>query len=95
MNEGPLDYEISEEELDEASGILKNGEKCGIDYISYEMLKCIRDYNPKLLLKVLNFALRNNATAHEWFISVIAPIHKKGPKMDPDNYHGISRISCL
>ena len=95
MNEGPLDYEISEEELDEASAILKNGKKCGIDLISYEMLKCIRDYNPKLLLKVLNFSLHNNATADEWFISVIAPIHKKGPKMDPDNYRGISLISCL
>ena len=94
-SEGPLDFDISEEELDDSSGVLKNGKKCGIDLISYEILKCIRDYNPKLLLKVLNFVLQNNATAYEWFISIIAPIHKKGPKMDPDNYRGISLISCL
>ena len=94
-SEGPLDYEISDEELDDASGVLKNGKKCGIDLISYEILKCIRDFSPKLLLKVLNFVLQNNATAYEWFISIIAPIHKKGPKMDPDNYRGISLISCL
>ena len=94
-DDGPLDYEISEEELDDASGVLKNGKKCGIDLVSYEILKCIRDYNPQLLLKVLNFVLQNNVTAYEWFISIIAPIHKKGSKMDPDNYRGISLISCL
>ena len=94
-DDGPLDYDISNEELDDASGILKNGKKCGIDLVSYEMLKCIRDYNPRLLLKVLNFVLQNNVTAYEWFISIIAPIHKKGSKMDPDNYRGISLISCL
>ena len=48
-SEGPLDYEISDEELDDASGVLKNGKKCGIDLISYEILKCIRDFSPKLL----------------------------------------------
>jgi hypothetical protein len=94
-NEGPLDYEISLEELDDAKGVLKNGKKWGADLISYEMLKCIKNYNPNLLLKVLNYTLSNNATAHSWFISIIAPIHKKGSKMDPDNYRGISLISCL
>ena len=95
VNEGPLDYEISLEELDDASGVLKNGKKWGADLISYEMLKCIKDYNPNLLLQVLNYTLLNNATAYAWFISIIAPIHKKGPKMNPDNYRGISLISCL
>ena len=59
------------------------------------MLKCIMEYNPNLLLKELNYVLHNNATANDWHISIIAPIHKKGPKMDPDNYRGISLISCL
>ena len=94
-NEGPLDYEISLEELDDSSGVLKNGKKWGADLVSYEMLKCIKEYNPRLLLKVLNYTLLNNVTAYEWFISIIAPIHKKGSKMDPDNYRGISLISCL
>ena len=94
-NEGPLDYEISLDELEGASGVLKNGKMCGIDLISYEMLKCILEYNSNLLLKVLNYVLHNNTTANDWYISIIAPIHKKGPKMDPDNYRGISLISCL
>ena len=94
-NEGPLDYEISLEELNKAKGVLKKGKKWGADLISYEMLKCILEYKSSLLLKTLNYVLTNNVTAYEWFISIIAPIHKKGSKMDPDNYRGISLISCL
>ena len=59
------------------------------------MIKCILEYKPSLLLKVLNYVLLNNITDYSWFISIIAPIHKKGSKMDPDNYRGISLISCL
>ena len=94
-NEGPLDYEISLEELNGARGVLKNGKSCGIDLVSYEMLKCILEHSPDFLLKVLNYVLHNNVAAYDWYISIIAPIHKKGPKMDPDNYRGISLISCL
>ena len=75
-NEGPLDYEISLEELNDSSGVLKNGKKWGADLVSYEMLKCIKEYNPRLLLKVLNYTLLNNVTAYEWLISITAPIHK-------------------
>ena len=92
---GPLDYLISLEELKNAEGVLKNGKASGIDLISYEMLKCIIAYNPNILLKVFNSVLQHNLTVPDWFVSIIAPIHKKGPKMDPNNYRGISLISCL
>ena len=74
----PSDDTIEEplEEVDDASGVSRNGKKCGIDLISYEMLKCIHDYNSNLLLKVLNYVFHNNATAYDWFISITAPIHK-------------------
>ena len=93
--DGPLDYGITLEELNKAKNILKNGKKWGVDLISYEMLKCVLEYNPSIILKVLNFVLLNNITAHAWYVSLIAPIHKKGSKMNPDNYRGISLISCL
>ena len=70
--------------------MLKNGKASGIDMISYEMLKCIIAYNPNILLKVFNCVLQLNLSISEWFVSIITPIHKKGPKMDPDNYRGIS-----
>ena len=59
------------------------------------MLKCIIEFNPNILLKVFNSVLQQNLSISDWFISIITPIHKKGPKMDPDNYRGISLISCL
>ena len=92
---GPLDYLITLKELKDAEGVLKNGKASGIDLISYEMLKCIIAYNPNILLKIFNSIIQHNVSISDWFISIISPIHKKGPKMDPDNYRGISLISCL
>ena len=92
---GLLDYLITLEELKDVEGVLKNGKASGIDLISYEMLKCIIEYNPNILLKIFNAVIQQNLSVSDWFISIIAPIHKKGPKMDPDNYRGISLISCL
>ena len=63
--------------------------------ISYEMLKCILDHKPLMLLTVFNSALQYNPEVLDWFISVINPIYKKGSKMDPNNYRGISLISCV
>ena len=92
---GPLDYSISLEELKDAEGALKNGKASGIDLISYEMLKCIIEFNTNILLRVFNSVRQHNLSISDWFISIITPIHKKGPKMDPDNYRGICLISCL
>ena len=93
--DGPLDFEISEQELLGATSILKNGKSSGSDMISYEMLKCVIEFNPSILLKVFNSALQYNREILDWFISNISPIHKKGSRMDPNNYRGISLISCV
>ena len=73
---GPLDYLISLEELKNVEGVLKNGKASGIDLISYEMLKCIIEYNPNILLNVLNSVLQQNLSISDWFISIITPIQK-------------------
>ena len=93
--EGPLDYEITLDELLEASKILKKGKASGSDMISYEMLKCILEVKPLLLIFIFNAALQHNPEVLDWFISIISPIHKKGSKMIPNNYRGISLISCV
>ena len=95
MEEGPLDHKIILQELLDATSILKNGKASGVDMISYEMLKCIIEYNPSILLKVFNSTLEHNPGTSDWLISIISPIHKKGSKMDPNNYRGISLISCV
>ena len=50
---------------------------------------------PELILKLFNNILTNTWINGEWMISLITAIHKKGPKEDPDNYRGISLMSCL
>ena len=93
--EGPLDYEITIEELSKASYVLKNDKSCGIDMISNEMLNCIFKKHPQILIKLYNSALQNNFTVADWIISIVTPIHKKGSKMIRENYRGISLISCV
>ena len=94
-NEGPLDYEITIEELLKAQYVLKNGKASGIDMISNEMLNCILKEHPYVLIKLYNSALQNNITHSNWVLSIITPIHKKGSKMVRENYRGISLISCV
>ena len=92
---GQLDYEISEEEIQLASYILRNGKATGIDSISNEMLTCLYSAKPEIVKKLFNSILSNPMIINKWQISMISPIHKKGSKSNPDNYRGISLTSCL
>ena len=93
--QGPLDHDITLEELKKASYILKNGKACGIDKIPNEMLKCIFEIKPEILIKIFNSILHYRETNSVWDFSIITPIHKDGSKMDTSNYRGISLLSCI
>ena len=92
---GVLDGEISDEEIKIAEYILRNGKSPGFDSISNEMLQCLREARPDILRKIFNSILKSPKTIDKWSISMINPLHKSGSKMDPDNYRGISLISCF
>ena len=95
-NQGPLDYPISLEELNMATKILKNGKGTGIDLIRNEMLVPLVKLYPKLILRAFNDILdENGSLSKDWLHSLVSAIHKKGAKEDPDNYRGISLMSCL
>ena len=94
-NEGVLDYEISDEELKIASYILRRGKAAGIDSISNEMISCLFSVKPEIIKKLFNAILINPTIINKWHVSMISPIHKKGSKTNPDNYRGISLLSCL
>ena len=93
--EGPMDYSISQEELMLGTYILKQGKSTGYDGISNEMLSCLLKISPELIGKVFNGILHNPTTIKKWQISMITPIYKKGCKLNPDNYRGISLLSCF
>ena len=93
---GPLDYPIDLDELKTASKILKAGKGTGIDTIRNEMLNPLVNLYPKLVLRSFNKTLEEQGVlCKDWLHSLVSAIHKKGEKEDPDNYRGISLMSCL
>ena len=51
---GQLDYIITLEELKKASAILKPGKALGIDNVSNEMIICLLENHPRIILKLFN-----------------------------------------
>ena len=92
---GPLDYRITRSELDEASYVLRPDKSTGYDSLSNEMIKCLVESNPGIVLKLLNLVFDSNTKIEQWTMAIIIPILKSGPKMDPSNYRVISILSCL
>ena len=75
---------------------LKNNKSCGYDGILNEFLKTS---SSKLLIAVttlFNIVLQTGKIPHAWSIGYISPIYKgKGEENDPDNYRGITVLSCF
>ena len=92
---GELDYEISLEELKLGAYVLRLGKSSGFDSISNEMLLCLLEVRPEIIKMLFNSILKHPRAIDKWSISMINPLHKSGSKMDPDNYRGISLLSCF
>ena len=73
---------------------LNNGKAVGPDSIPNELLI---HATPKLLGLVLRFRDLNISIglSSYWCLDLISPIHKAGPKKDPDNYRGICIMDAL
>ncbi len=93
---GKLDYPITSEELDKAKHALKRGKANGIDTLHNEMILCFLEIYPHIILTLFNTILDKNVTIDDWTVGIITAIYKnKGSRSDPDNYRGISLLSCL
>ena len=92
---GELDNDISLEEHKIGAYDLSLGKSPGYDSISNEMLLCLLESNPDVVKTLFNSILHNPRAIEKWSISMINPLHKSGSKMDPDNYRGISLLSCF
>ena len=77
------------------SYVLKPNKSSRFDSISNEMIKCLIDIQPGLILKLFNAVFDMNVKIVHWAVAMITPIFKSGSKMNPTNYRGISIQSCL
>ena len=95
-NIGKLDHPITPEELDKAKHVLKRGKANGIDTINNEMIACFLEVYPHIILTLFNTVLEKNITIDSWTVGIITAIYKnKGSRSEPENYRGISLLSCL
>ena len=92
---GPLDGRITKEELSEASYVLRPHKLNGSDSLSNEMIKCLVETMPDIVLKLFNSVFDSNTKIEQWTMAIITAILKSGSRMDPANYRGISILSCL
>ena len=91
-----LNSPITDEEIIISIKTLKNGKACGIDNITNEMIKCFSVKNVFVVINLFNMAFQTGAVPQDWLIGIIKPILKnKGNRNDPDNYRGITLLSCI
>ena len=74
---------------------LKKNKACGNDQVLNKFLKWSCDSMINVFTKLFNLVLQTGIVPEEWCISNIIPLYKnKGDICNPDNYRGISIVSC-
>ena len=85
---GPLDNEISIDEIIHATERLKSNKSCEIDSISTEMFKNV----PSVFFEIIRFPFNDiqckGIYSKMWNTVIITPILKCGDKADTNNYRG-------
>ena len=75
---------------------IKNGKACGIDHIRNDFLKACPHELIVIMLKFFNDILNSGIVPELRCIGLIMPLYKnKGGQFDPDNYRGITLLSCM
>ena len=91
-----LNAPFSETELKNALKNLKNNKSNGPDDILNEQIKTSFCKMKIIYLKLFNIILNSGCFPESWAEGLIVPIYKmKGSKNDPNNYRGITLLSCL
>jgi hypothetical protein len=91
-----LDASITEQEIRKAVKKMKNCKSCGIDNVSNEYIKASLDLLMPVYVHLFNKVLENGTVPADWLTGLIVPIYKnKGDITDPNNYRGITLLSCI
>ena len=91
-----LNREIQEDEVMKQIRRLKNNKAPGIDLILNELLKSSSAILVESIVRLFNFILDSGFVPSDWSIGMIKPLFKgKGSPESPDNYRGITLLSCV
>ena len=91
-----LNRPFSEPDILQAIKSLKNNKSCGTDLILNEFLKCASGKMLNVFCKLFNIVFESGIVPNSWTEVIICPIYKnKGDVNDPDNYRGITILSCF
>ena len=91
-----LNSAISEEEILKCLNHLKLNKACSSDLILNEYLKASKSKMLTAFNNFFNLVFNTGIIPDEWSQGMISPIYKnKGDKANPDNYRGITILSCF
>ena len=90
-----LNSEITREELLKTIKNVKSGKAAYVDDISNDAIKTGLPILEKSLLHLYNTVTFSHTFPDSWNEGIVTPIHKKGNKLDVDNYRGIIISSCV
>ena len=90
-----LNTDISHEEVTSTVKDLKIGKSVYTDGIGNEALRYGYVYLKESLHHLFNVIFHNGCFPTKWCDGLIIPLHKKGNKMNVDNYRGIIISSCV
>ena len=94
-NNEHVNIDFSMDELNHVIKKCKNGKACGIDHIRNEFFKSCPPEMLQVILNFFNAVLNTGIVPESWCIGLIMTLYKnKGAKNDPDNYRGITLLSC-
>ena len=91
-----LNVDFDLEEIKIIISKLKNGKSPGLDLLKNEFLRNLPDELNVFICNFFNFILNSGFIPDIWCEGLIMPLYKnKGDIKDPDNYRGITLLSCL
>ena len=91
-----INMSITIDEVNEIKTKLKNNKSCGPDSIVNEFIKFCPPIVIDIITKLFNVVLDTGIIPKPWCLGYIVPIYKKkGSTSDPNNYRGITLLSCI
>ena len=90
-----LNIPISSDEIVKAIKDLKNGKCGGDDLLINELFIHGRDSLCQYLLPLFNLIFDSGIFPDMWRDGLLSPLYKRGNRLNPDNYRGITLLSVL